>query len=64
MWTAEQKKAAEKLLERLKQDPLYEIRKEFGMMLFRHIDSFSPEERERYDELQNILRENEENKKR
>lgn len=57
MWSPEQEKAAEKLLERLKQDPLYDIRQEFGMMLFRHIDSFSPEERSRYEELKNLLKE-------
>ena len=50
-------KAAEKLLARLRQQPLAKEREEFGMMLMRHIDSFTPEERKRYEELKAILRE-------
>jgi len=57
MWTPEQEKAAEKLLARLRQQPLAKEREEFGMMLMRHIDSFTPEERKRYEELKAILRE-------
>ncbi len=55
MWTPEQEKAAEKLLERLRQEPLAKEREEFGLMLMKHIDDLSPEERKRYDELKQIL---------
>lgn len=44
-----------KILDRLKQDPLFELRQEFGQFLLRHIDSLSIEERKRYDELKSIL---------
>jgi hypothetical protein len=57
MWTPEQEIAAEKLLARLRAEPLAKEREEFGKMLMRHIDSFTPEERKRYDELKAILRE-------
>lgn len=57
MWTREQEKAAEKLLARLRAEPLAKEREEFGKMLMRHIDSFTAEERKRYDELKEILRE-------
>ena len=57
MWTPEQEKAAEKLLAKLRQQPLAKEREEFGKMLFRHIDSYTPEERKRYDELKAILKE-------
>ena len=33
----------QKLLNRFKQDPLFELRQEFGMMLFKHIDDFTPQ---------------------
>jgi len=56
MWTPEQEKAAEKLLSRLRQMPLAKEREEFGKMLFRHINSYTPEERKRYDELKEILK--------
>ena len=55
MWTPEQEKAAEKLLARLRAEPLAKEREEFGRMLMRHIDSFTPKERKRYDELKAIL---------
>jgi hypothetical protein len=45
----------EKLLEKFKQDPQYDLKQEFGKLLMRHIDSFTPAERERYEELQKIL---------
>ena len=54
-WTTEQEKAAEKLLARLRQEPLAKEREEFGYMLMRHIDDLTPEERKRYDELEQIL---------
>jgi hypothetical protein len=54
-WTPEQEKAAEKLLARLRQEPLAKEREEFGYMLMRHIDDLTPEERKRYNELEQIL---------
>ena len=54
-WTPEKEAAAEKLLARLMKEPLAEERQEFGMMLMKHIDSFTPKERERYEELKAIL---------
>lgn len=54
-WTPEQKKAADKLLAKLRAEPLAKEREEFGRMLMRHIDSFTPEERNRYEELKAIL---------
>ena len=59
MWTPEQEKAAEKLLARLRSEPLAKEREEFGRMLMRHIDSFTSEERKRYDELKAILQKRE-----
>ena len=46
----------EKLLNKFKQDPLFELRQEFGMMLFKHIDDFTPQELERYNELKELLK--------
>jgi uncharacterized membrane-anchored protein YjiN (DUF445 family) len=43
------------LIAKLKQEPNYELQQEFGRMLMRHIDSFTPDERKRYDELKSIL---------
>jgi len=57
MWTPEQEKAAEKLLAQLRAKPLSKEREEFGKMLFRHINSFTTQEKKRYDELKAILRE-------
>ena len=54
-WTIEQEKAAEKLLARLREQPLAKEREEFGKMLFMHIDSFSVEERNRYVFLKELL---------
>jgi len=45
----------EKLLNKFKKDPQFELKQEFGQMLMRHIDSFTPKERERYDELKRLL---------
>jgi hypothetical protein len=56
MWTLEQENAAQKLLERLKKEPLFEEQQEFGRLLMKHIDSFTPEERKRYEELKLILK--------
>jgi len=50
-----QDKYFEKLLNKFKQDPQYELKQEFGKMLMRHIDSYTPAERKRYDELKKIL---------
>lgn len=36
-------------------NPNWELTQEFGRMLMRHIDSFTPEERKRYEELIKIL---------
>lgn len=57
MWTEKQEQSAQKLLERLRQQPLAKEREEFGRMLFMHINSFTPEERKRYEELKLILKE-------
>ncbi len=59
MWTPEQENAAEKLLTRLRQQPFAKEREEFGMMLMRHINSFTSEELKRYEELKEILRDSE-----
>jgi hypothetical protein len=56
MWTPEQENAAQKLLERLKKEPLFEEQQEFGRLLMKHINSFTPEERKRYEELKLILK--------
>jgi len=46
----------QKLMSKLKQaTPDWELRQEFGQMLMRHIDSFTPQERARYDELKRLL---------
>ena len=55
-WTEETEKKAQKLLKKLRAEPLAKEREEFGRMLFRHIDSFTPEERKRYEELKELLR--------
>lgn len=48
--------AMNRLLNRLKQDPLFETRKEFGLLLMKHIDHFTDQERIRYEQLKQILR--------
>lgn len=51
----EVEKGLDKLLNRLKKDPLFDEKLEFGNMLRRHIDDFSPEELLRYNELKKII---------
>jgi hypothetical protein len=46
----------DKLLNKLKQDPLFDLRQEFGQMLMRHIDSFTTKEKIRYEELKKLLK--------
>lgn len=55
MDNAEKEAGMQRLLDKFKQDPQYELKQEFGRMLMRHINSFTPEERKRYDELKTIL---------
>ncbi len=55
-WTPEKEAAAQRLLDKFKKEPFYEERQELGTMLMRHIDSFTPAERKRYDELKEILK--------
>jgi hypothetical protein len=43
------------LLDKLKKDPLFDKKQEFGRFLLRPLDSLSPEERKRYDELKKEL---------
>ena len=57
MFTDQEEQSMDRLLKRLREQPLAKEREEFGRMLFRHIDSFTPEERKRYDELKQILKE-------
>ena len=45
-----------KLLSKLKQQPHFKERQELGKLLMKHIDSFTPKERKRYDELLKILK--------
>jgi hypothetical protein len=47
--------AAQKLLNKLKQNPDFDLMQEYGRMLMRPIDSFTPKEKQRYDELTRIL---------
>lgn len=48
---AEKEAYFNKLLNKLKQDPLYEVRAELGKLLMIHIEDLTPEQRKRYDEL-------------
>ena len=52
----EKEKGLERLLARLRAQPLAKEREEFGQMLFRHIDSFTEKEMKRYNELKEILK--------
>ena len=52
-WNEEQ---AQKLLNKLKQDPNFELMQEYGRLLMKHINSFTPEERRRYDEFKELLK--------
>lgn len=45
-----------RMLDKMKQDPKHELRQEFGRMLMRHINLFSPKELARYHELQQLLK--------
>lgn len=45
----------QKLITKFKKDPQYELQQEFGRMLLRHIDSFTDQERIRYEELKSLL---------
>jgi len=55
--TEQEKEAySEKLLNKFKQDPQYELRQELGKFLMRHIDDLNPDERKRYNELILILK--------
>lgn len=45
-----------RVLNKLKQDPKYDLHQELGQFLFRHIDDLSPDERKRYDELLILLK--------
>jgi len=47
----------EKLVNKLKQNPKWELQLELGKMLMRNIDTFTVEERKRYDELLILLKE-------
>lgn len=49
-------KYCQELLDKLKQYPQYELHQEFGRLLLRHIDSFTAEERNRYEELKQLLK--------
>lgn len=51
-----------KLIAKLKQRPQWELEQELGRMLMRHIDTFTPEELKRYNELQDLLSKNEQSK--
>jgi len=46
----------QKLMAKMKQEPNWELRQEFGTMLMRHINSFTKEERDRYEELKRLLK--------
>ena len=46
----------QKLIAKFKQDPNWELQQELGTMLLRHIDSFTTEERNRYEELIKLLK--------
>ena len=47
----------QKLIAEFKKNPNWELRQEFGTMLMRHINSFTKEERDRYEELKRLLNE-------
>lgn len=46
----------DKLLNKFKQDPQYELKQEFGKMLMKHIDDFDADELARYNELKQLLK--------
>jgi hypothetical protein len=45
----------DRLLKKFQQDKDFDLMQEYGRFLMRHIDSLTPKERERYDELTKIL---------
>jgi hypothetical protein len=45
----------DKLLNKFKQDPQYELKQELGKLLMKHINDFTPAERARYEELKTLL---------
>lgn len=47
----------DKLLAIFKKDPKFELKQEFGQLLMIHIDDFTAEQRIRYDELKELLKE-------
>jgi hypothetical protein len=48
--------AAQAFLDKLKaKDPQFELNAEFGKLLMKHVDDFTPEERKRFKELEEIL---------
>ena len=49
----------QKLIDKFKQDENYELKLEFGKLLMKHINSFTIDERKRYDELKILLKEKE-----
>lgn len=53
----EQMKAyTDKLLNKFKQDPQYELKQEFGKLLMIHVEDFTPEQLVRYNELKQSLK--------
>ena len=46
----------EKLINKFKLDPQWELMQEFGKFLMRDINDLSVEERKRYDELKELLK--------
>jgi hypothetical protein len=53
----EMKDYCDKLLNKFRQDPQYELQQELGRFLIRHIDDLTLTERKRYDELIILLTE-------
>jgi hypothetical protein len=52
-------KQLESVLQKLKDaDPQFDLNIEFGRLLMIHINDFTPEQRNRYDELKVILKQN------
>ena len=45
-----------KLISKFKQEPNWELQQEFGRLLMIHINDFTPEQRKRYDELKELLK--------
>ena len=45
-----------KLLAKFKQDPYFDQKVEFGKLLMIHVLDFTPEQRKRYDELYELLK--------